>query len=1054
MIADKINPEDYLKLIIKRRDKIADSYDLSDGKDWAIIAITDHNSCDFSCKLSEHAWKTKKENRIVILPGMELEVEFKVLEQNYTKVHICIIFAPCVEKSQIYSAIISAYKDANKTQNSDWNFGNSIRIENIETFISKLRNNPSFPALCIAAHVGSSKGIRRETVEVIEEYSDFTRTQAEYARLTAELEEITAEKNGNADPNSYKKKEVESKIKLLETTIMQENQQINVDTLKLIGRCGFDALQVSNKQEDIYYRCLHRFKDEYGRAVTILCSDAHRIQDMFNCGNELVTYVKFPSFNSRTTQKEFFQYLKERSIRFGETRFTSVSKNRVSCFIKGIEISPDTPQAKKFWPFKNDKFTIPFSSNLNCLIGGRGSGKSAMIEALSFLLDNNDEFNKAKSNKEQEDWYKRAVATLSGCKIKLCWVSSKESFSLLQKKSVFLDRFFSSDDNYMNSKYRDINGNEITDEAIKSDCRVQLYRMGELEKKAVNVKEMRNLFDDICGNEIKSIEGAIQSVLIELKGQKGEIKKVFQDLSKLTKDDSPLRKFVLRKKQYDEVNTKEMKEQFDKLDVVVKAKQITDNAYKSWQNENFSKTINDLEVNSNGFFDEIDIKTKNADGSIIPNTEILRNTLFDKKDGQNSLKEDFLQNINQLADSITKTSSAMEGVNSSITTKEKEEHDKLEKAGMPTGSKQREAKKISYEEALQAVANYEKQWTELCNLYKQRIKNFERLKECAKKRTELRDKTAKEITSRLKKNLDASVLVIEADARPIADRRELETWLDKYLFPSDIKYKAKKIEAYLENELLPEKLRKILFANSTSEDLVVNQSLKASEGKVDSEAAIKMVEHSRVCYNFNFDDDIKEHGIDKEGLPDLIKKGIKIFIEDERKIEAFLLLDEIVFDDIPEIRLKDRPNEMQVARPITELSPGQRCSAILPIILLNGDCPLIIDQPEDNLDNRLVREVVVNILAAMKLQRQVIMATHNPNLPVLGDVEQAIILKAIEQNNCELQTSGDIDRPPVVRSITEIMEGGREAFQYRQSIYQTHWNGPVEEILQQAEVNK
>jgi ABC-type bacteriocin/lantibiotic exporter with double-glycine peptidase domain len=63
-------------------------------------------------------------------------------------------------------------------------------------------------------------------------------------------------------------------------------------------------------------------------------------------------------------------------------------------------------------------------------------------------------------------------------------------------------------------------------------------------------------------------------------------------------------------------------------------------------------------------------------------------------------------------------------------------------------------------------------------------------------------------------------------------------------------------------------------------------------------------------------------------------------------------------------------------------------------LLLSGDYPLIIDQPEENLDNRLIRQVIVNILAAMKLRRQVIIATHNPNLPVLGDVEQCVVLQA------------------------------------------------------------
>jgi predicted ATPase len=104
---------------------------------------------------------------------------------------------------------------------------------------------------------------------------------------------------------------------------------------------------------------------------------------------------------------------------------------------------------------------------------------------------------------------------------------------------------------------------------------------------------------------------------------------------------------------------------------------------------------------------------------------------------------------------------------------------------------------------------------------------------------------------------------------------------------------------------------------------------------------------------------------------------------------------------------------------------------------------LIIDQPEDNLDNRLIRQVIVNILASIKMRRQVIIATHNPNLPVLGDVEQAIVLRAVEEQQARVETTGDLDSPETIAQLTEIMEGGREAFQYRQSIYQAHWTSPV-----------
>jgi hypothetical protein len=116
---------------------------------------------------------------------------------------------------------------------------------------------------------------------------------------------------------------------------------------------------------------------------------------------------------------------------------------------------------------------------------------------------------------------------------------------------------------------------------------------------------------------------------------------------------------------------------------------------------------------------------------------------------------------------------------------------------------------------------------------------------------------------------------------------------------------------------------------------------------------------------------------------------------------------------------------------------------VLPILLLTGEGPLIIDQPEDNLDNRLIRQVIVNILASIKLRRQVIVATHNPNIPVLGDVENAVVLRGVGEKTCRIDARGDLDSHKVVQQLTDVMEGGREAFQYRQSIYQLHWTGPV-----------
>jgi ABC-type Mn2+/Zn2+ transport system ATPase subunit len=108
---------------------------------------------------------------------------------------------------------------------------------------------------------------------------------------------------------------------------------------------------------------------------------------------------------------------------------------------------------------------------------------------------------------------------------------------------------------------------------------------------------------------------------------------------------------------------------------------------------------------------------------------------------------------------------------------------------------------------------------------------------------------------------------------------------------------------------------------------------------------------------------------------------------------------------------------------------------MLPLIALAEDAPLIIDQPEDNLDNRLIGNVLVDILAALKEKRQILVATHNPNIVVSGDAEQVIVLEATSDAHGECVLSGSIDKPEVIEAVVEIMEGGKEAFLARRRRY-------------------
>ena len=193
---------------------------------------------------------------------------------------------------------------------------------------------------------------------------------------------------------------------------------------------------------------------------------------------------------------------------------------------------------------------------------------------------------------------------------------------------------------------------------------------------------------------------------------------------------------------------------------------------------------------------------------------------------------------------------------------------------------------------------------------------------------------------------------------------------------------------------MPGAIRDALLGNGDDDPssvFLVNRE-RARDGRVEPTLATRILDNCSGRVQLR-----PEHGELREppapeaiaSLPAEIREGLWTFPREEGEdggmvVDGVLQLDEVVFDDKPEILLNDRPEESgSRSRPIDQLSPGQRCSAILPILLLNGDTPLIIDQPEDNLDNRLIRQVIINILAAIKLKRQVIIATHNPNLQSL-----------------------------------------------------------------------
>lgn len=117
-------------------------------------------------------------------------------------------------------------------------------------------------------------------------------------------------------------------------------------------------------------------------------------------------------------------------------------------------------------------------------------------------------------------------------------------------------------------------------------------------------------------------------------------------------------------------------------------------------------------------------------------------------------------------------------------------------------------------------------------------------------------------------------------------------------------------------------------------------------------------------------------------------------------------------------------------RSIQEGSPGQKTAALLALLLSYGEEPLILDQPEDDLDNHLIYDLIVTQLREVKRQRQVIVVTHNANIVVNGDAELVVAL-VVRRGETQKECEGSLQEKQVRDTICRVMEGGRKAFEDR-----------------------
>jgi len=142
------------------------------------------------------------------------------------------------------------------------------------------------------------------------------------------------------------------------------------------------------------------------------------------------------------------------------------------------------------------------------------------------------------------------------------------------------------------------------------------------------------------------------------------------------------------------------------------------------------------------------------------------------------------------------------------------------------------------------------------------------------------------------------------------------------------------------------------------------------------------------------------------------------------------------YQDMMEYQVQNKVEIYYHDKLLKQHSVGQRASALILFILTQEDNDIIIiDQPEDDLDNKIIYDEIIRAILKKKPDIQFIFATHNANIPVLGDAERVLV---INYNDTSIDvSSGNIDLSDTHKQIVDIMEGGEDAFEKRQLIYES-----------------
>jgi len=601
---------------------------------------------------------------------------------------------------------------------------------------------------------------------------------------------------------------------------------------------------------------------------------------------------------------------------------------------------------------------LSLNPELNTLIGGRGVGKSAIIESVRYCLD----LPIYSENSQKNDFVSAVVGSGGEVSVEI------DKYYGQKKTSYKVKRIIGKEPEVYDEKNEELHLSPT--EIFEKEKNPIIIGQKELYVISQDEKFLLQLSDQFIGDKIKTKQKEFEDLKIKLDENGKKILESERKLAKRDEYDQQLKSIESKIKDY------------EKLGVVKKLEKYTQILEDDERIISAEKKLQELIQN----IEDILNKSKQGISEIISSLKrgksekknILEKLAMEFEGIKNLIEQvQFVAELNNIYE--TKVKKIIKNWNAEKEKSEKEIEDVKRKLGeeklQPEKLEEHTRQKARIESLLKEFNRYVEQ---LDSAKKERKQLKEKIKDVRHELFKIRENEIRGINQKLKESIKMSVIYE-------GEKKVIKKYISNLLQGSGLHKDA--IDSLIEAEGL------------AIDGILISDFIASGKGKI----------------------------MEKFNLTDKMAERLIEYFKDKNKLFE---LETLFPDDLIKIELNI--DEKFIA--LDKLSPGQKATALLLLMFAMEDRILILDQPEEDLDNRFIYEDIVRILRDIKGGRQIITATHNANIPVIGDSELIVVLDKQEEQ-CKLVDRGSVDKQSIKEQVKRIMEGGEEAFIRRAEKY-------------------